>query len=239
MMASRISAGARTLTTLARLFSSSAPPIQKRVLVAVANGSEELETVSIVDILRRTQTTEVVLAKVDSNEEASEEMLRSNALLNQMSRQVLIQADSFFKDLDHSEFDAIVLPGGLKGAEAFSESPQLVEVVKTFLEEGKLVGAICAAPALVLNKHDLIEKYEKITSFPAFKEQIVWSGDHNAEYLDSEPVAVSKNLVTSQGPGTSVEFSLKLVELLYDKEKALGVANPLVLKCSKEFYKQN
>ena len=87
---------------------------------------------------------EVTLAKVDHNE--------GGGLMNTMSRGVKVQADQFFDEnlVRNNWFDAIVLPGGLAGANAFRDSPLLVETTKQFLKEEKVVGAICASPAVVL-----------------------------------------------------------------------------------------
>lgn len=99
----------------------------KNVLVAVANGSEEIETVCVVDILRRA-TAEVCLAKVDRNPYGQ------LPLTNVMSRGVKVEADALLDDkLLQSSFDAIVLPGGLGGANAFKESSLLVSTVKEYL----------------------------------------------------------------------------------------------------------
>ena len=95
--------------------------------------------------------------------------------MNVMSRGVKIEADALFDEelaID-SNFDAIVLPGGLGGAKAFQESNLLVSALKRYLDnDQKIVGAICASPAVVLSHHDLLGKYQKVTGYPAFKDQI-------------------------------------------------------------------
>ena len=115
----------------------------KRVMVAIANGSEEIETVSVVDILRRAQA-DVTVAKVDGDK----------GLMSTMSRGVKIEADTRLEKVMNDQFDAIVLPGGLKGAEAFRDSEMLVDMVRQYLnDKSKLVCAICATPAVVLHHH--------------------------------------------------------------------------------------
>jgi len=137
-------------------------------MVAIANGSEEMETVIIVDLLRRSKNTDVILAKVD------ESNFDNEPKLSLMSRQMKIEADYIFSEklLNNYNFDCIVLPGGLEGAKAFRDCPLLIKTLKSFLnDKNKLVGAICASPALVLMHHNLLEKYKALTFYPALNEK--------------------------------------------------------------------
>ena len=111
-------------------FSSSQDAIYKKsVVVAIANGSEEIETVSIVDVLRRAQDIRVTVAKVDKNEGDEK------SLMNLMSRGVKVEADAHFNNALLSDCDAIILPGGLGGDKAFAASEPLVDSVKKFLDD--------------------------------------------------------------------------------------------------------
>lgn len=99
----------------------------------------------------------------------------------------------------------IVLPGGIKGAECFRDSPLLVATVRQTHNEGRLVAAICAAPALVLEHHQLFP-VGNMTRFPSLKDKIAPN-----KWMDQRVVYDRRvNLVTSQGPGTSIDFALKL-----------------------------
>ena len=134
-------------------------------MVAIANGSEEMETVIIVDLLRRSKNTNVTITKID------ESKFDRNPKLNLMSRGVKIEADYLLSEqlLTNYNFDCIVLPGGLDGAKAFRDCPLLIKTLKSFLnDKNKLIGAICASPALVLNHHNLLEQYTSVTSYPTF-----------------------------------------------------------------------
>ena len=95
-------------------------------MVAIANGSEEMETVIIVDLLRRSKNTDVILAKVD------ESKFDNNPRLSLMSRQMKIEADYMFSEqlLTNYNFDCIVLPGGMEGAKAFRDCPLLIKTLK-------------------------------------------------------------------------------------------------------------
>jgi len=164
-------------------------------LVLLAEGSEEMETVIVVDILRRAKV-DVVLASL------------SKDLVTTCSRSVKIVADCPLQDVaDKDVFDCVVLPGGGKGAEIFANSQIVRDVLEKHQAAGKFVAAICAAPTALL-AHD-IGKGKKITSYPAFKDKL--SKDYN---YSEDRVVVDGKLVTSQGPGTTFEFAFKLVELL-------------------------
>ena len=137
--------------------------------------------------------------------------------MNLMSRGVKIEADDLFSQdlVNQNDFDAIVLPGGLGGANTFRDSTELIETLKRFLnDDQKIVGAICASPAIVLQTNKLLENYDQVTCYPSMKNQL------EEKWTDSAPVIRCKNLITSQGPGTSVEFSVALIEALFGNEKA-------------------
>ncbi|EEQ02903.1 hypothetical protein yrohd0001_1230, partial [Yersinia rohdei ATCC 43380] len=140
------------------------------------------------------------------------------------SRGVRLLADTRLVDVADQKFDVVVLPGGIKGAECFRDSPLLVEKIRQTHNEGQLVAAICAAPALVLEHHNLFP-VGNMTGFPALKDKIT-----PTKWMDQRVVYDRRvNLVTSQGPGTSIDFALKIVFLLLGREKAEEIAWQLVL----------
>lgn len=140
------------------------------------------------------------------------------------SRGVKLLADARLVDVADNDYDAIVLPGGLKGAEAFRDSPLLVEAVQQFHLSGRIVAAICAAAGTVLVPHDLFP-IGNMTGFPGLKETIP-----EDKWVEKRVVWDPRvNLLTSQGPGTAMDFALKLIDLLVGKEKAAEVASQLVL----------
>lgn len=183
------------------------------VLVCLAPGSEEIEAVTAIDLLVRAG------AKVTTASVASD-----GALEITCSRGVRLLADVALVDVADNHYDAIVLPGGLKGAECFRDSPLLVETVRQMHFTGKIVAAICAAPALVLEYHDLFP-VANITGFPALKDKISATKWSDRRVMHDPRV----NLLTSQGPGSAIEFALKLIELLFDRPKAAEVAAQLVM----------
>lgn len=183
------------------------------VLVCLAHGSEEIEAVTTIDLLVRAGLS-VTTASVESD--GTREIV--------CSRGVRLLADAPLVEVADNDYDAVVLPGGLKGAETFRDSPLLVETVRQFHLAGKIVAAICAAPGTVLIPHDLFP-VGNMTGFPGLRDTIP-----DKQWMDRRVVWDPRvNLLSSQGPGTSIDFALKLIDLLVDKEKAREVASQLVL----------
>lgn len=161
-----------------------------KALVPIANGSEEMEAVIIVDTLRRAGWAVTVAGLSAGTIEAS--------------RGVLLVADVNWDDVDSSEFDILLLPGGLGGTQAFCGHAGLQQTIKTFDAVGKWIGAICAA-ALALHEAGILDG-KKFTCYPGVEE-------HLPSHIQpvNEIVVVDKHLITSQGPGTAFEFALKVI----------------------------
>ncbi len=183
------------------------------VLICIAHGSEEIETVTSADLLVRAGIN-VTLASVTED----------SSLQVTASRGMKIVADTPLIKVADEPFDAIVLPGGLAGAETFRDSPLVVEKVRRMHLDGKIVAAICAAPAIVLEYHQLFP-LGNMTGYPAMKDKISANKWVDRRVYFDERV----NLLTSQGPATSFDLALKLIELLVGREIAGNVASQLVL----------
>lgn len=181
-----------------------------KVLVPIADGSEEMEAVIIVDVLRRAGA-DVCVASV---EEGRPEVTAS--------RGVKIAADALVADISGREFDLIVLPGGMPGAARLRDSAALDEVLARHVAEGRLHAAICAAPAVVLQAKGLLENV-KATAHPAFSDKLANQAAVGARVVGDGLV------VTSRGPGTALEFALYLVERLFGAQRAAEVAAPMVV----------
>ncbi len=182
--------------------------MDKTVLVAVANGSEEMETVTIIDVLRRAGLA-VVVASVQTQQITC-------------SRGVKLVADKEIKDCLDEDFDMIALPGGVPGADNLRDSAELIELLNKQKNANRYYAAICASPAVVFQSHGLLEG-TKATCYPAFMEQL------NSDAKSESRVVVDGYCVTSRGPGTAIDFSLKLVELLISYEKAKEVADAMLV----------
>ena len=181
---------------------------KRKVLVPIADGTEEIEAVCIIDVLRRAGA-EVIVASVGD--------LQVTA-----SRGVRLVADCQIEDCRDDHFDMIALPGGIPGAEHLRDSPSLIQILRRHQADGGWYGAICAAPAVVLSHHGLLEG-RQATGHPSFTQQLT-DGQTIAER-----VVVDGKCVTSQGPGTALEFALTLVSRLYDDATAKAVAAPMIM----------
>lgn len=182
--------------------------MSKNVLVPIADGSEEIETACIVDILRRADATVTV---------ASVHKLQVTG-----SRDMKFVADRLLSECVNDIYDLIVLPGGMPGAEHLRDSKELTELLKRQKQEKKLYAAICASPAVVLQYHGLLDKC-KATAYPSFTHLL-----KNTEAIDSR-VVVDGNCITSRAPGTAIEFSLTLVDILYGGQKAKEIAQSILI----------
>ncbi|MFP2422330.1 protein deglycase YajL [Pseudescherichia vulneris] len=182
-------------------------------LVCLAPGSEEMEAVTTIDLLVR-GGIKVTTASVASDGD----------LVITCSRGVKLLADAPLVEVADGDYDAIILPGGLKGAECFRDSPLLVETVKQFHRSGRIVATICAAAGTVLVPHEIFP-IGNMTGYPGLKETIP-----DDQWQDKRVVWDPRvNLLTSQGPGTSIDFGLKLIDLLVSREKAWEVSSQLVM----------
>lgn len=183
-----------------------------KVMVAIAPGSEEIEAVTIIDVLRRAEI------EVDVVSVCPQGKLEITA-----SRGVKLVADYHLNDISAGYYQMLVLPGGLLGSEVFRDCQQLVELLKQRLE-GQWLAAICAAPAIVLAQHQICSEAQ-MTCHPAFHQHIP------AKQLSQQRVVIdlAHRLITSQGPGTAIEFSLSIIEQLLGKDTAASVATPMVL----------
>ncbi len=183
--------------------------MEKSVLVPVADGTEELEAVAIIDILRRAGAA-VTVASVSGRRQIT------------ASRNVVLVADALIEACATQEYDLVVLPGGIPGAEHLRDSAALTGMLKRQRDKEGLYAAICASPAVVLEHHGLLEG-RRATCHPGFADRL-----GNRDRIESR-VVVDGNCLTSRGPGTAVEFALALVEALYGKERREEVAAPMVM----------
>ncbi|WP_318511291.1 DJ-1 family glyoxalase III [Photobacterium leiognathi] len=184
-----------------------------RVAVCLAPGSEEMEAINTIAILKRAGFEVVVASSAEDGE-----------LILDGSRGIKLVADTPLIAIADEQFDCVVLPGGLKGAEHFRDSPLVIEFVKQHHYDGKLIAAICATPAVMFIPNELFSQ-SLMTCHPAFQSQIP------EKQLRVKRVVYDKNhrLLTSQGPGTAQEFALEIVTQLENKAKASEVADPMVV----------
>lgn len=183
----------------------------KTVLVPIANGTEEIEAVTIIDTLVR-GGIKVTTASVHGPD---------TLLQVTCSRGVKLVADCHISAAT-GPFDAIVLPGGMPGAEHLRDCVELTALLKQQQQGGRLVAAICAAPAVVLSAHGLLPAPSTAaTCYPADKFKAL------VPYVDEKAV-LQGGVLTSQGPGTAMHFALVLVHLLAGAEKGAAVAREML-----------
>ena len=180
----------------------------KRVLIPLAPGFEDLEATTMVDLLRRAGI-HVVTAGLQAG-------------LIQGARGMRVQPDA---DLDHAmgeEYDMIALPGGLPGSEHLKNDTRVLSLLKRYAESGRWTAAICAAPMALAEAGVLTGK--KATSYPGVLDRMALP---DVTCL-ADPVVVDGKVVTSRGPGTAMDFSLSLIELLVGRAQRDEVEAGLV-----------
>lgn len=178
------------------------------VLVPLAQGCEELEAVTVIDLLRRAEI-EVTTASLDNDPVHA-------------SRGTILVADTSLDEAIHQEYDMVVLPGGLPGADHLRDDPRIINFIKQLAEAGKYTCAICAAPK-VLAKAGILEGKDA-TAYPGTLENLENLGNTR---IKSEPVVIDGKVITSRGPGTAMDFALTLIEVLAGKEKRQSVESGL------------
>lgn len=180
----------------------------KKVLVPLAQGCEELEAITIINLLRRAEI-EVTSASLDSNPVTC-------------ARKTVILADTTLDKVLNKDFDLIVLPGGQPGADNLCDDDRIIHLLKAQNKKNKLIAAICAAP-IVLAKAGLLDN-KKATCFPN-----VLSKLHlNNTEISTAAIIKDGNIITSRGPGTAMEFALFLIEELVDTKLKNKIAAQMV-----------
>lgn len=178
------------------------------VLVPLAQGCEELEAVTIIDLLRRAGV-EVVAAGLDA------EPVKA-------SRGVVLIPDTTLDEALQQEFDMIVLPGGQPGTDNLNRDPRIHELLKTLHAQGKYTAAICAAPKVLATAGLLDDR--SATGYPGVLEKMNMPG---INFIDA-PVVKDEKVITSRGPGTAIDFALTLIETLKGLDKRKKVEASLV-----------
>lgn len=179
----------------------------RRVLVPLAEGFEEIEAVCVIDTLRRAGL-EVVAAGLKPGPVKA-------------SRGVVIVPDALLDDVLDQFFHLIVLPGGMPGAKTLGTDPRIRKLLETARGGTGWIGAICAAPAMVLEPLGILEGIPA-TGHPSLSDRL--------PSYNGQRVVTHGRLVTSQGPGTSIEFALELVRQLCGEPKAREVAAPMLAR---------
>ena len=178
--------------------------------VFLAQGLEEIEGLTVVDLLRRAGV-EVVTISISGAREVTG------------SHNITVLADALFEDVDFAELDGVVLPGGMPGTTNLMNHAGVNEVMKTFDGAGKLVAAICAAPS-VLGQAGLL-KGRKATCYPGFE------GKLTGAVISTDEVVRDGHIITSRGMGTAIPFGLALTAYFMGQEKAGELGKSIIYRC--------
>ena len=182
------------------------------IIVFLPNGAEEIEAVTIVDVLRR--------GGVDAKSMSLSDDMRVTG-----SRGVGLVADLAWDDGVLAQAQALVVPGGMGGKEALSNDSRVLAHLRKANAEGRIVAAICAGP-LVLAKAGVLDG-RRAVCYPGLED-----GLGGAEYVPGENAVVCRNVVTGTGPATAMEFALALLRLVAGRDVAEGVASGLLFASS-------
>lgn len=180
-----------------------------KAYIFLANGFEEIEALTVVDLLRR------------AGIEAPTVSIQDGKMVTG-SHGIKVEADFLFSEVKGTMADILVLPGGMPGTTNLLAYEPLMEMVLGLYSAGSYISAICAAPS-ILEELGLLEG-KKATSYPSFEEKL-----KSAEY-SYDSVVVDGQIITSRGMGTAIDFALKIIELLLGEEKAEEMAESIVYK---------
>ncbi len=177
------------------------------VLIPLAQGCEELEAVTVIDLLRRA-AIDVVTAGLDDKPVKA-------------SRGTVLLPDTTLEQAMQQDFDMLVLPGGLPGADHLNQDPRIHGLLKKFIENNKYIAAICAAPKVLASAGLL--KGRHATCYPGSLDEV----DTEGVMFEQKPVVIDGRIITSRGPGTAMDFALVLIEQLLGKARREEVEAPL------------
>ena len=170
-----------------------------RVVVPLANGVEETEAITIIDVLRRGGVEVISLSMDESGMDV------------EGAHQIGLVADASWDDDEVESADMIVLPGGMVGMRTLKADPRVLEALRAFNKAGKFIGAICAAP-VVLQEAGIL-KGRKVVCYPGMEVNLP-----DAVYRPGCNVMRDGNLITGTGPATAMEFALAILEMLVDSD---------------------
>ena len=195
------------------------------VAVFLAPGFEEIEALTVVDYLRRANQNTVVVAVPTDGLSDCEPVVEG-------AHQIKVVADislkNYIEKLNGAEPDAIFFPGGSNGAKNLSDNQFLFQLATKMERKGKIVSAICAAPAVVLAPTGILSG-RKWTGYPGLEKELdkicgsavaVDELMENSTYIPNVPFVLDNNVLTGRGPGTTEQFAMKLVELTAGSEVA-------------------
>ncbi len=185
--------------------------MSKKICVFLADGFEEIEGLTVVDLLRRAG------AEVTTVSIMGDKRIHG-------AHKIDVMADELFENMEFDEADMLVLPGGLPGTTYLGEHEGLCRLLQKFYDEERYIAAICAAPR-IFGRLGFLEG-RKAVSYPTMEEEL-----KGAEVV-RKPVVTDGHVITSRGMGTAIDFALRLIEILYGKEASDQMADSIVYQAS-------
>ncbi|MFZ7119638.1 MAG: DJ-1 family glyoxalase III [Eubacteriaceae bacterium] len=179
-----------------------------KVYIHLAEGFEEIEALTVVDVLRRANIHIEMVSVLGTKEVVG-------------AHDIKVVSDVLFEEANYEDCDMIVFPGGMPGTLNLEKHKELIKIIKDFYSRDKWIAAICAAPKILGNLGLLKEK--KATCYPGFEEELVGAK------LSDENVVLDSNIITSRGPGTAITFSLKIVEVLLGKDISQDLMQKMII----------
>ncbi len=180
-----------------------------KVCIHLATGFEEIEAISIIDVLRRANIQVTVVSI-------------TGELKVEGAHNITVSADELFENINYGQVSMIILPGGMPGSENLNNHSGLKQQIQNFYSTNKPIAAICAAP-LVFGNLGLL-KGKTATCFPGFEKYLTGAT------ISELPVVADGNIITGKGAGVAIHFALKIVEVLIDKQTATKLSEQLQLR---------
>lgn len=181
----------------------------KKALVLFADGFEEIEALTVVDVLRRGKV-DCVMCSIGDTEYVNG------------AHDIPVKCNILLSKINPNDYEALVIPGGMPGAKNLRENDEVINLVKRFNSENKILGAICAGP-IVFERAGILNG-ASATSYPGFKDKLDAS-----VYVENKLVVQDKNIITSRGPATASYFGLKILENLMGKSIADNIKSDMLI----------
>lgn len=178
-----------------------------KVAIFLATGFEEIEALTVVDLLRRVHV-EIDMVSVTGEKKAIG------------SHNIIVETDKTINQLNFNEYDMLILPGGMPGTLNLEACEVLMSQTDAFYKQDKWLAAICAAPSILGHRHMLEGRLA--CCYPGFEKDLLGAN------VSLEPVCVDGKIITSRGMGCAVEFGLKIVEILLGEEVSKDLAGKII-----------
>lgn len=175
------------------------------LILLLGSGFEEIEALATLDLLRRAEISVTTAAIGDAHQVTG-------------SHHITVLADRLISEVTGPAFDGVIIPGGMGGVNAIAADTKAIALIKSFADDGKLVAAICAAPACVLLPAGVLQPETRVTGYPA-QQLIDALGDH----YTTGPLCHSHNILTAAGPGTAFEFARAIITEVHGADVAQRV----------------